>query len=92
MTCIEIDLQTPRAREAGRRNYLAHIVFFARNAWRRYWVQRARRATVVILHSLDDRTLRDIGISPSEIESCVYGDVPDRRRPYVERWPCRTGG
>jgi len=41
--------------------------------WRSYLDRRARRATVRILHSLDARTLRDIGISPAEIESLVYG-------------------
>ena len=86
MTCIEIELQISRTR-AERRKYLTHIALFARDAWRRYWVRRAQRATVVILRSLDDRTLRDIGISPSEIESCVYGDVPDRRRPYLSSNP-----
>jgi len=82
MTCIGIDLQRPRARVTSPRNLLIYIVHFTRTAWRRYWMQRAQRATVLILQSLDDRTLRDIGISPSEIESCVYGEVPDRRRPY----------
>ena len=61
---------------------------FARIAgrwWRGYWNWRAREATIVILRSLDERTLRDIGISPSEISSCVYGGR-DRRRMYDERW------
>ena len=36
-------------------------------AWRAYWQRRARRATVELLHSLDDRTLHDIGVSRNEI-------------------------
>jgi uncharacterized protein YjiS (DUF1127 family) len=58
---------------------------FAARWWRGYWDWRAREATIVILRSLDERTLRDIGINPSEICSCVYGKG-DRRRAYDERW------
>lgn len=45
------------------------------NAWARYWVRRAERATVFVLHSLDERTLKDIGMDRSEIESVVYGQA-----------------
>jgi uncharacterized protein YjiS (DUF1127 family) len=63
-----------------------------RRGWRTYWERRARRATLLILHALDERTLRDIGISPSEIHSCVYSNSRDRRRRYHARWPWRSGG
>jgi uncharacterized protein YjiS (DUF1127 family) len=63
------------------------VASFARRAWRSYWSWRARQATVLILCSLDERTLRDIGISPGEIESYVYGRGQDRRRVYDDRWP-----
>lgn len=46
----------------------------ARRAWTRYWTQRAARATAGILHRLDDRALKDIGLDRSEIESVAYGD------------------
>jgi uncharacterized protein YjiS (DUF1127 family) len=82
MTCIEIDLQARRALGARGRNHLNYTMDCVRNAWHRYWMRRAQRATVLILQSLDDRTLRDIGISPSEITSCVYGEALDRRRRY----------
>ncbi len=49
------------------------------NAWARYWVRRAERATVFVLHSLDERTLKDIGMDRSEIESVVYGQTADSR-------------
>ena len=42
-------------------------------------VGRAQRATVLMLRSLDGRTLKDIGIDRSEIESVVYGRPDDRR-------------
>jgi uncharacterized protein YjiS (DUF1127 family) len=58
-------------------------------AWQRYWDTRARRATVEILHSLDDRTLRDIGISRGEITSVVYGGRSGNACRYdvTWRWP-----
>ena len=50
-----------------------------RAAWCAYWQWQRRRTTVRILSALDERTLRDIGIHPSEISSYAYGD-PDQRR------------
>jgi uncharacterized protein YjiS (DUF1127 family) len=55
-------------------------------AWHIYWQWRARRATVDLLHSLDDRTLRDIGVGRNEITSLVYGRPGDRTRRYDETW------
>jgi uncharacterized protein YjiS (DUF1127 family) len=57
--------------------------------WRAYWDWRARKATVFILHSLDRRTLGDIGVDPSEIESLVWCEACDRRRRYDAAWPWR---
>ena len=55
-------------------------------AWRSFWQWRTRRAAVDMLHSLDDRTLRDIGVGRSEITSVVYGRPCDRTRRYNEAW------
>lgn len=44
-----------------------------RAAWERFWIWKAARATVFILHALDDRTLKDLGMDRTEIESVVYG-------------------
>lgn len=38
-----------------------------------------RRSTLRRLGALDERTLRDIGLAPGEIESLAYGDTGDRR-------------
>ena len=54
-------------------------------AWRSYWDHQARRATMLLLHSLDDRALSDIGFQRSEIYSVVFGS-PDRVRPYHPGW------
>jgi uncharacterized protein YjiS (DUF1127 family) len=64
----------------------ARMACFARRTWHSYLNWRARRATVLILRTLDRRTLRDIGIDPSEIESYVYGRRGERRRGYDEDW------
>jgi uncharacterized protein YjiS (DUF1127 family) len=71
----------------GRR--VAHLTL---RAWSCYWTRRAANATVAVLHTLDDRALKDIGLDRSEIESVVYGDgsgcrgsAPGARRPFRER-------
>ena len=86
MSCIEINRHTlpngirEHASLTGRIAQSLHAI------WRGYWARRAQKATVLILQSLDERTLHDIGISPGEIESCVYGKARDRRRRYDEGW------
>jgi uncharacterized protein YjiS (DUF1127 family) len=57
--------------------------------WLAFWAWRARRATVELLHGLDDRTLHDIGISRGEISSAVYGRAGDRKRCYDDAWRLR---
>ena len=56
--------------------------------WRAYWIGRARRASVVLLSSLDDRTLADIGLARCEIEWAV---CDKSRRPVQGNGPreCR---
>jgi uncharacterized protein YjiS (DUF1127 family) len=56
-----------------------------KRAWVGYWTHRARRATVYVLHTLDDRTLKDIGMDRSEIESVVYAQPRDRGRSSSRR-------
>ena len=51
--------------------------------WTAFWLRRAQRATVAMLRSLDDRSLNDIGISRSEIESVVYAKQNERRVQYA---------
>jgi uncharacterized protein YjiS (DUF1127 family) len=63
----------------------ARAANLVRRGWRAYWDWRARNATVLILRSLDRRTLHDIGIEPSEIESLVHGSG-DRCRRYDATW------
>jgi len=79
----------------GRRQPLALAARAAgpvRRSWRAFWDWRARKATAIILRSLDCRTLHDIGIHPSEIDSLVYGGGGDRCRRYDATWPWRSGG
>jgi uncharacterized protein YjiS (DUF1127 family) len=61
------------------------MIAATRRAWARYWTRRAARATAGILHTLDDRALKDIGLDRSEIESvaCEFQTrgtrAPERR-------------
>ena len=48
--------------------------------------RRAQRETARMLHALDIGTLRDLGITPREVESLVYGDNGDRSRSYDRDW------
>jgi uncharacterized protein YjiS (DUF1127 family) len=48
--------------------------------WRAYALRRERNAAVRELHALDDRTLKDIGVSRSEIEWVVRGQDATRLR------------
>ena len=54
------------------------VIAAAGKWWRAHTIRRARIAAIRELHALDDRTLRDIGVSRSEIEwVVVYGrDAP----------------
>jgi uncharacterized protein YjiS (DUF1127 family) len=54
-----------------------------RRVWRTYWDRQTRRATAVMLYALSDRTLADIGIDRSEIESLVSDTTLDRMRRFV---------
>src|SRR5262245_41583192 len=47
------------------------VIAAAGKWWRAYALRRARNAAVREVHALDDRTLRDIGVSRSEIEWVV---------------------
>jgi uncharacterized protein YjiS (DUF1127 family) len=53
--------------------------------WEAYWTMRAQRTTVLMLRALDDRSLHDIGVDRSEIDSVVYGKPDERRQRYVGR-------
>lgn len=64
-------------------NGLAHAV---KGLWRGYWEHRAKKASVRLLRSLDNRTLDDIGMHRSEIESYVYDKYKERMRRYQGHW------
>ena len=50
------------------RSLASRALSLAQRAWRTYWAHKAQQTTVLILRSLDDRTLKDIGMDRSEIE------------------------
>jgi uncharacterized protein YjiS (DUF1127 family) len=70
----------------GATDSLRHrVVTVTRRAWTRYWRHRAASATVGLLHALDDRALKDIGLDRSEIESVAFTDCQKRGRHAPER-------
>jgi len=70
----------PLSRPVGRASVGRRVADMAQHAWSRYWRRRAEHATVGLLHALDDRALRDIGLDRSEIESVVYNASRGERR------------
>jgi uncharacterized protein YjiS (DUF1127 family) len=58
--------------------------------WRAYIVRRARNAAVRELHALDDRMLRDIGVSRSEIEWVVVHGRDAPRFHWASKPRCHT--
>jgi uncharacterized protein YjiS (DUF1127 family) len=66
--------------------WLAGARVALRQTWSAYWRYRRRRAATYLLHSLSDRTLQDIGLHRSEIESAVYGRRGERSRRYDAVW------
>jgi uncharacterized protein YjiS (DUF1127 family) len=85
MICASWTPSTPDAGH-GRATIGARIVNAVGTAWRGYWTWRARKATILILRSLDRRTLRDIGVDLGEIDS-LPRDAERRAT-----WPWRSGG
>ena len=56
------------------------VIAAAGKRWRAHTIRRARIAAIRELHALDDRTLRDIGVSRSEIEWVVVHGRPNDNR------------
>jgi uncharacterized protein YjiS (DUF1127 family) len=82
MTCTRTLTSERRASRDG----FVKATLSLRRAWYAVRNWYARRLTIKILSALDERTLRDIGIAPSEIASVVHGRPDERLRPYDELW------
>ena len=63
------------------------VIAAAGKWWRAYNIRRAHIAAVRELHALDDRTLRDIGVSRSEIEWVVVHGRDAPRFNWAPQFP-----
>jgi uncharacterized protein YjiS (DUF1127 family) len=72
---------TPRAAKA---TLMRRVTAVARTWWHSYRLKRRQRATVRMLHGLDDRMLKDIGLARNEIESVVATKCAGRRLRCVD--------
>lgn len=57
---------------ASRRKPAAMVAGFVQAVWLRYLAWQLRRSTRMLLDSLDDRMLHDIGLHRSEIDTVVH--------------------
>jgi uncharacterized protein YjiS (DUF1127 family) len=86
-------MRTLQAAAATIRALAKAVLAAAGKWWRAHTIRRARIAAIRELHALDDRTLRDIGVSRSEIEwVVVYGrDAPPWASPARGRGSAKEG-
>ena len=75
----------PLEQRTGRFSPVRRLSICLRRRWNAYWRDKARRAAVVILPLLDDRTLADIGLTRRDVGDIVFGSQADRRR-LEEAW------
>ena len=57
-----------------------------RRLWSAYWQYKAQRAAVVVLPMLDDRMLRDIGLTRSDVRAIVLSGKADRVHLHDSCW------
>ena len=51
--------------------------------WISYTIRRTKRAAIIQLHRMSDRELQDIGLSRSQIERAVRGELDRSRSPAI---------
>jgi len=83
MTMLQLVLtQALNRAEQNRPSIPSRIAAWSHAQWQGYQAGRRYRKTVRTLHGLDDRTLHDIGVHRSEIESYAWtggtGHYPER--------------
>jgi uncharacterized protein YjiS (DUF1127 family) len=68
---------------------LEMFVRVIRRIWHAYWHWRARQAMLMFLHSLDERTLKDFGVTREEM-NCFLDEqfTRARRQRSMRGWLC----
>jgi uncharacterized protein YjiS (DUF1127 family) len=64
------------------------LLALTRRTWTYYWTRRAAHDTVAVLNALDDRTLKDLGLHRSEIQSVVFAERGCDRTRVAEHRIC----
>jgi uncharacterized protein YjiS (DUF1127 family) len=80
MTHFTLTTNTRTAESSRIGRLTAHL----QAGWQRFLLRRRLKATMHTLQALDERTLSDIGIDRSEIESLVNSRAAGRRQRFVE--------
>jgi len=70
----------PAASKLWPARLLGSLALTIQRLWHSYWRWRTRRATLLLLQSLDDRTLMDIGVTPGELNSFLDREFTNSTR------------
>jgi len=68
---MSLNTQVLHSSSAGLSSAAHRVADMGKGLWQAYWRRRSERATINLLHALNDSVLHDIGIDRSEIESVV---------------------
>jgi uncharacterized protein YjiS (DUF1127 family) len=79
----------PTASKSWSARLLDGSVLAIRQMWHAYWHWRARQAMLMFLHSLDERSLKDFGVTQEEMHSFLDKQFTRARcQRSMRRWLC----
>ena len=60
------------------------LIATVKSRWMAYLIRRIERVAIIQLHAMSDRELRDIGLTRSQIEGAVRGQLD--QRPFIRHY------